>query len=622
MLHTVENLSRGTGILLVLALALASYQAVAQSDSSSVQVEVSGVCSTPAQLNPPNLQADLESRVGFVSFSQNSTGNFSVAVSNEGNINANITQLNFTNITEENGTYKEGSPYDNIVTSDGSKVVPNISIPGPDREGDEFLQGVPNATIIRKGPIRGHFSREVTFGSGTFNTSSFLRGPVEANLNVAPDNGFELNQFYSAHLRVEAECRGPVNATTVETGNFSGVEHASFLVIGDPANEGGANQTGDLETNQTIPEDVNRTGNQSTNQTVPANVTRPGNLTSNQTVPQNFSESGGEDINDTVPEDVNQTGEQGQTVEGDSDQPGQTPNPEPEPDPAPEIEVEPVNRTYTINRGSFGPAALEVRNIGNTSVGGISLTPQTADLPGPWQARNASVGNLSVGENATRNVFVRPPEDAEPRRYVVPVTASNQDGDLDVDYFYVDVNRTRFPTSVEIVEFPPSATIEQGDNQTLPVLVENAGREPLFNVTAELQNAEDCGEVRDSGTISRLDINESASLTVQILNANPPEQCSDVDATLVVSSERSTFAFSDISISTIQPAGLIPTAQRPPFLALIWSGILAAYALVRKRLDLDGIYDIPLLLLIAGEVIILTLLFVESFGFSSAFLPF
>jgi hypothetical protein len=568
----------------------------------SVQVEVSGVCRTPAQVNPPSLQSELDSRVGFVSFSQNSTGNFSVAVSNEGNINANITQLNFTNITEENGTYEKGSPYDNIVTSNGSKVVPNISVPGPDREGDEFLQGVPNATIIRNGPIRGHFSREVTFGSDSFNTSSFLRGPVEATLNVTPQKGFDINQFYSAHLKVEAECRGPVNATTVETGNFSGVEHASFLVIGDPANEGGANQTGDLETNQTIPEDVNRTGNQSTNQTVPANVTRPGNLTSNQTVPQN----------------VNQTGEQGETLPGDNQRPGENPVPQPRP----KIEVEPVNRTYTINRGSFGPAALEVRNIGNTSVGGISLTPQTAELPGPWQARNASVGNLSVGENATRSVFVRPPEDAEPRRYVVPVTASNQDGNLDVDYFYVDVNRTRFPTSVEIVEFPPSATIEQGDNQTLPVLVENAGREPLFNVTAELQNAEDCGEVRGSGTISRLDINESASLSVQILNANPPEQCSDVNATLVVSSERSTFAFSDISISTIQPAGLIPTAQRPPFLALIWSGILAVYALVRKRLDLNGIYDVPLLLLIAGEVIILTLLFVESFGFSSAFLPF
>lgn len=585
-----------------MALVVVSHQAVAQSDSLSVQVEVSGVCRTPAQVNPPSLQSELDARVGFVSFSQNSTGNFSVAVSNEGNINANITQLNFTNITEENGTYEEGTPYDNIVTSDGSKVVPNISIPGPDKEGDEFLQGVPNVTIIRKGPIRGHFSREVTFGSSSFNTSSFLRGPVEASLNVTGENGFEVNQFYSAHLKVEAECRGPVNATAVETGNFSDVEHASFLVIEDPANEGGANQTGDLETNQTIPEDVNRTGNQSTN----------------QTVPQNFSEEGDEDINDTVPQNVNQTGEQGETLPGDNQRPGENSVPQPRP----KIEVEPVNRTYTINRGSFGPAALEVRNIGNTSVGGISLTPQTADLPGPWQVRNASVGNLSVGENATRNVFVRPPEGAEPRRYVVPVTASNQDSELDVDYFYVDVNRTRFPTSVEIVEFPPSATIEQGENQTLPVLVENPGREPLFNVTAELQNAEDCGEVRNSGTISRLDINESASLSVQILNANPPEQCSDVDATLVVSSERSTFAFSDISISTIQPAGLIPTAQRPPFLALIWSGFLVFYALARKRLDLDGIYDIPLLLLIAGEVIILTLLFVESFGFSSTFLPF
>jgi hypothetical protein len=576
--------------------------------------------------------------VGFESFAQNSTGNFTVALSNEGNLNANITELNFTNVTEEDGTYRESSGYDNIVRANGSKSVPSVAVPGPDTEGDPFLQNILNGTVIREGPIPDHFSREIQFPEETLNVSTPLRGPMEANLDVSPSSGFEINTFYAAHLKVEAECRGRVNATSVETGSFSDVFHTSFLVVGDPANAGGVddigeqesnqtvpentNQTGNQSTNTTVPADVNQTGNQSTNQTVPANVTRPGNLTSNQTVPQNFSEDGGEDINDTVPQDVNQTGEEGQTVEGDNDQPGQTPTPEPDPDPRPQVEVEPVNRTYTINRGSFGPAGLEIRNIGNTSVGGITLNPRIGDLPGEWQARNASVGNLSVGENATRDVFVRPPEDAEPRRYVVPVTASNQDGDLDVDYFYVDVNRTRFPTSVSILEFPPSATIEQGSNQTLPALVENTGREPLFNVTAELQNADDCGRIKDSDTLRRIDVNESASLSVQILNAKSPDSCDDVNATLVVSSERSAFAFADTELSTVRPAGLIPTAQQPPFLALIWSALLVAYALIRKRFDLGGIYDIPLLLLIAGEVIILLFFFIQTFGFSTTFLPF
>jgi len=570
----VENLVRA---LLVVALfsSLAGGFASAQSDSADIEVEVSAVCRTPAVVLSPGVQDDLETDVGVVGL--NTTANFTVSLSNEGNIDANITSYNFTNVTRENRSYTEDSGYDNIVSADGTNVSPKLLLPGPDAEGDLYLANVLNGTVIRQEPISGSFSVPVTIGGESLEISSFFRGPDRAVLNVTAENGFEKGQFYAAHLEVEAECRGRVNDSRVAEGNFSDVVHSSFYVVDVPGT---------------------------------------------RTVPQNFSETGGEDVNDTVPQDVNRTGEQGQPVEGDSDQPGQTPTPEPEPEPRPQVEVEPVNRTYTVNRGSFGPASLEVRNIGNSSVGAVTLSPQTAELPGDWQVRNASVGNLSVGENATRDVFIRPPENAEPRRYVVPVEASNDNGALDVDFFYVDVNRTRFPTSIGIVEFPPSATIEQGENQTLPVLVENTGREPLFNVTAELQNAEDCGRVQDSGVLRRLDVNESGSLAVRILDASAPASCDDVNATLVVSSERSAFAFSDISLSTIRPAGLIPTAQRPPFLAMIWSALLAGYALVRKRFDLSGVYDVLLLLMIAGEVVILTLLFVESFGLSSPFLPF
>ena len=95
----MENLVRA---LLVVALfsSLAGGFASAQSDSADIEVEVSAVCRTPAVVLSPGVQDDLGTDVGVVGL--NTTANFTVSLSNEGNIDANITSYNFTNVTREN----------------------------------------------------------------------------------------------------------------------------------------------------------------------------------------------------------------------------------------------------------------------------------------------------------------------------------------------------------------------------------------------------------------------------------------------------------------------------------------------------------------------------------------
>ncbi|MFB6147934.1 MAG: hypothetical protein ABEJ66_03545, partial [Candidatus Nanohaloarchaea archaeon] len=215
---------------------------------------------------------------------------------------------------------------------------------------------------------------------------------------------------------------------------------------------------------------------------------------------------------------------------------------------------------------------------------------------------------------------VKPGENAELRRYVIPVTASKDGKILDIDYFYLDVKKGEFRSELSILEAPRSIQVKTGEEQVIPILVKNTGRTPLENVSAELQNAADCGKVSVE-TVDSLAINETASVTIDLSAASESERCS---TTLIMSTGEGAYSFSKMDITLVPEEGVIPPRQRPPLLAMIWTFILVAYSLIRKRFSPDSsAAKIPLILLVMGETVILLYLVVNHYALVSApFLPF
>ncbi|MBC5793087.1 MAG: hypothetical protein H8Z69_03545 [Nanohaloarchaea archaeon] len=445
----------------------------------------------------------------------------------------------------------------------------------------------------------------------------------DANVTADEDTeAFYMRQFraitdygggnYTGRLDFNYTCQFE-NNTVKEKSNEGFANFAILDTLGESGGTDTANNTG-----EPTPEDINDTGD--TNATI-------GNKTGNST----------SDV--TQPQDANQTGEESNTtVEGDNPNPGETPVPEPEPEPVPEptpgdnpnpgqsrapvlkIDIEPVNSSYDATQGSFAPAQLYVQNIGNATASDIEITPEITETRPDWQVRNAEVANLSAGENVTREVFVRPPEDQEPGRYIIPVRATNPQTDLDLDYFTVDVKQDNFTSKVSIQEAPSSVSVKTNATQPLPILIQNTGRKPLQNITARFQNTEDCGVV-ETGTIDSLGINESGSLDLSIKAANSAETC---NATMIVSSADGAYSFSNINFSITPEEGLIPQEDRPPVVAIIWTILLALYAILKNRMDADSVLArAPFVFLLMGEVFILLYMTLSYYGvFSVSFLPF
>jgi hypothetical protein len=202
----------------------------------------------------------------------------------------------------------------------------------------------------------------------------------------------------------------------------------------------------------------------------------------------------------------------------------------------------------------------------------------------------------------------------------VPVTARSNGSRLDTDYFYVRVQKTVFEPRFEILEAPRSVQLAEGSTQQLPILVRNTGRDELTEVTAEIQNIGTCADVR-SETIDLMEPNETASLSVQLNASNNSQTC---EATLLVNSEEGAFAYSNLVVTVSPEEGVIPERQQPPLFAIIWTVLLVAYSVFRKRMDSDSLgVNAPLILLVVGEALILLYLLVGHYGVISVpFLPF
>ncbi len=318
--------------------------------------------------------------------------------------------------------------------------------------------------------------------------------------------------------------------------------------------------------------------------------------------------------------------EEGETSEGDNDQPGQTevevPEPEPEPviQPTPmlSIDVEPREPEFNGSRGNFIPVDLNISNEATEeSVTDLTVVPQINQRQG-WEVRQSSITELEAGQTVNREVFIRPSEDAQTGYYIIPVTATSSEQRLDIDYINLKVTEQTGETRIAITESPASLTVDQGDRRQLPVLVRNTGEETLNNVSAEVQNAEQCG-IYQSGTVQSLGPNETGSVNLVFNSSDSLAEC---QATVIVSSAERAYAFSDVNLD-VTDTGIVRPEQRPPIIAIGWTLMLIAYALVRKRLDLDtAAVNVPLIILIIGEVVIAVYLAADAGIIQSEILPF
>lgn len=566
-------------LLMVLALILAGTALAAEDDGSSIGVNVEHTCLVgQTELHGPGNTSTDVPVMGI-----DETGAFSTMFYNYGNVEINASV--WLNVTEEDDLWSPGEPIGDPVDLTLQNNTDNVV-------GNSFYA---NFNLTDESPI--------VYNSGETYIQSY---------HSVPDYG---SGNFTGRMYIEYTCESE-NGTLEKDKYF--LDYANFIVLDVPGESGGVNTTGN-QTAPPVPENVNQSGD--SNATIGDGT---GNETTDVTQPENYSEIGNQTVNQTYP------------FPGDSDEPGQTevPEPEPEPEPTPgdspnpgqsrqprvQIDIEPVNHTYPATQGQFAPATLEIKNIGETSANNIQISPEIDQVRPGWGSRPAQIANLSVNETVTRDVFVQPPEDQNPGTYVVPVEATNGERTLDLDYFSVKVNRSELNTRVEIQEAPESVTVTSNSSQPLPVLVQNTGEVELTNVSAELQNAEDCGAVTTS-TVDRIGINESASLDINMQSGTQSQNC---NATLIISSDQGAYSFSNIEFTVSPEEGLIPESQRAPFLAIIWTIVLAGYAVIRKKYELTSpLVKIPFILLLVGETVILLYMIVNYYGIVSvSFLPF
>lgn len=550
----------------ILLLFLVMTTLVSADNDSQVSLEVDYSCSTSVhQFEAP----------GEGLISRNATGYFDAKIKNTGNFPSNVT-IEYLNVTSQNYSYTDQSDLgETIVEYNETNIthLPYENDPATDKEEDA-----------------------VTY---------------QQQFNASYPTG-----WYAGHLNVSTNCDlSDANNEPSDFENFSIVVHAPFKIVSTFGEGGGVNTTGNETTNNTFPENIEQPGNQTTNQTVPENFSQIGDQEANDTIPQDSNQTGGE--GPSVPQDADEFGEESdQTVEGDSDQPGQTPNPQE----VLRVNIQPEKRRYTTYQGEFVSAQIEVENYGNTTANNIDLVPEVDRFREGWEITAGQIANLTPGESTTREVFVRPPMNQIPDTYTIPVYARENQRDIDIDFFNLKVNETNLPSTARIVQVPRNMEIESGESAPLPVLIENTGRTELSNLTAEIQNAGNCADL-ESDSINNIPVNESGSLN---LGLNAQEGSSECDSTLIVSSEEGAYTFANIQISVVPSDVLIPEEQRPPFIAIIWTLVLIAYAVAREKLDIESIsLEIPFILLLIGETLILLYMVVNYYSIVSlSFLPF
>jgi len=297
-----------------------------------------------------------------------------------------------------------------------------------------------------------------------------------------------------------------------------------------------------------------------------------------------------------------------------SPEPEPMPQPEPKPEPIIEIVLTPLNSSYKAFQGQIIPTIYKIENIGETYVENISIEPVL--LPG-WNYSETLIDFLNVSGYVNRTMFITPPVDAIPAMYAIPIRAIVNNETADIAYIWIEVLRIQDYPKIRIVEAPQIVEFEELSNVTIPILVENIGKKVLHNVSARIENAEQCLGGTHAGE-QILNLSEMKSIDFQATTTEGPKVC---QANLIVYSRENAYAFAPVKIIIKAKPPLIPIHKRiTPWLALLWTIIFVIYAIIRKRKTRVG--DAPtsnrprmiLYMLLFGELITLAYVFLWYFG--------
>jgi hypothetical protein len=312
--------------------------------------------------------------------------------------------------------------------------------------------------------------------------------------------------------------------------------------------------------------------------------------------------------------------------EGDSDAPGVTPQPQPEPEPEPEpipllgVELKPSNTTYEIPRGGSAELSMMVENVGEETLGNLSIEPRLSEGLDISMQGN-SVSDLETNSSVNSSVYASVAESVERGIYQVPVYAVDSEGnDIGMEYFDIRVTDEVTRTQMDIAEAPRNINLEQESNYTIPVLIENPGTENLTGIDLQLENLDNCGEYRTE-SIDYIAPGETASASIYL---NTSEELNECEGNLLANSESGQIAFSEIQIDVNESVGVVPERFRVPIVATLWTVMLLAYSVASKKFDMENIsVKLPLILLVVGEAFIVIYLASAYYGvLPPQFLPF
>ena len=421
--------------------------------------------------------------------------------------------------------------------------------------------------------------------------------------------------------------------------------HANFVIV---EATGGAQEYGELVTNQTVPADANRTGEES-NQTVPQDVNQTGEEsnqtapaeanqtgeTSNQTVPQDVNQTGetsnytapqdvnqtGEESNQTVAQEANQTGEQSNdTMEGNQSEPGTSPEPSPKPRPQLSIEMRSLNESYEVFRGQTANTSLKIENWMSQNISNISIRALTSEFNATWSSSEIIIDDLEENAEIKRDLYVTPSEEVKAGNYYVPVVAyQHENRSIDVEYVNIKVKEEVFVPKVNIKESPGTLRVAVNTSNTIPLLIENTGGENLTNLSVEVKNLNGLGKIRSS-TLERLKVNETGSIT---LNLTSGKKAGIANTTFVLSSQEGAYSFARTQLKVVPEKGWVPPEFRVPLVASAWTLILVLYAILSRLYNLESLYvKFPFVILILGEVTIMLFLSTQYYGIRTGLLPF
>ncbi len=298
--------------------------------------------------------------------------------------------------------------------------------------------------------------------------------------------------------------------------------------------------------------------------------------------------------------------------EGDDPEfPGETPVP----DPSPELVVEmtPVESSYNATPGQFAPMELSVQNVGGTDVDDIDIDPRIDEIMPGWEVEGSQISSLPQGANITRTVFVQPAETAQPGEYLVPVDAYDGNNTrIDLEYVNLEVEDVpAFFNRMRFTDVPRTIAIEEGDEQTYPVMIENIGREDLENIEFEAQNIDDCGTF-SAPVVDELQEGESVSASLEIAATDSTGEC---EINVIASSDEGAYTFADMTVTVIPEDALIPPEQRVPLIAFVWTFLLAGYGVSVRKFDLQSFgLKLPLVLLVIGQTVIILYLATNTYG--------